>query len=336
MIIAFKQFMLNNGVDEKSIRSYCSYVKSSFEKFLTRDFKKHQTIYNRLFILNKRSRVIYCEYLISLIKAELQHPCSVFPKKTLFNYKSGVVMLKRFVDSGSFPHNGKSSFSKVFAVSYSPNEIIDNFAFRVETQDRIYPNFKTCFPCRLFEKIYAKHPLHKQKYADTIAECLNKTKFLVNSNKDYVTLQKIERLDIVGGIKIWVNGNSYDIFTEVIKKKVFSGCVLTAARMLEDLSLDHDEPLEKIVNREIFRLPELKRLSDAFWNYHATTGLEGSALTTSFYDNEYKKLFIDESLLLDDMIEIYRYVEFTIMEKRYNSALGNSVITTPPLGSDIG
>ena len=54
------------------------------------------------------------------------------------------------------------------------------------------------------------------------------------------------------------------------------------------------------------------------------------------YDNEYKKLSIDESLLLDDMIEIYRYVEFTIMEKRYNSALGNSVIATPPLGADIG
>lgn len=188
---AFKLFMLNNGVDQKSVPSYCSYVKNAFEKFLKKDFTKHQTVYNRLTLLNKRSRAIYCEYLISLIKAELQHPHSAFPRKTLLNYKSGVVMLKRFVDSGAYALNGKSIFNKVFAVAYAPDEIIDNFVFRLETQDRIYPKFKTCFPCRLFGKIFAKHPLER-KYSDMMTQCLNKTKFLVNSGKDYVTLQQID------------------------------------------------------------------------------------------------------------------------------------------------
>ena len=114
------------------------------------------------------------------------------------------------------------------------------------------------------------------------------------------------------------------------------GCVKTVARLLEDLALDHDEPLEKIVNREISGLPELKKLSDAYWNYYITTGLEGSRLTTSFYSTEYKKLGIDEARLLDDVIEVYRYVEFSMMEGRYNSALGSSIIATPPLGTNVG
>lgn len=139
----------------------------------------------------------------------------------------------------------------------------------------------------------------------------------------------------MGGVKISVGGSSYEIFTEVIQNKTFKGCVQTAARMLEDLSLDHDEPLENIVNREIFNLPELKRLSDAFWNHCIATGLKGSALTTGFYNNEYKKLAINETLPLDEIIEIYNYVEFTIMEKRYNSALSNSKVATPPLGLNI-
>ena len=328
--------MLANGVDKKSLSSYFSYVKNSYEKFSAKDFKKFPSIYDRLFVLTKRSRVIYCEYLISLLQAELQYPYSTYPKKTLKNYKSGMVMLKRFVDSGIFPHNGKKQFNKVFAASYAPNEIIDNFVFRLETQDRIYPKFKTCFPCRLFSKIYTHHPLYQRKYDDMMTDCLNKTKFLVNSNKDYVTLQQISQLDILGGIKVWVKGNRYEVFTEAFQKKVFKGCILTTAKLLEDLSLDHDEPLENIVNREIFKFPELKKLSDAFWNHYTATGLSDSALTTSFYDNEYKKLSIDEAQLLDEIIGIYRYVEFTIMEKRYNSALSNSIIVTPPLGSNIG
>ena len=332
----FKTFMLANGVADKSISSYFSYVKGTYEKFAKKDFKKYPTIYDRLLVLTKRSRVMYCEYLISLLKAELQHPYSHYSKKTLTNYKSGMVMLKRFVDSGVFPLNGKSYYNKVFAVSYTPDEIIDNFIFRLETQDRIYPKFKNCFPCRLLGKIYSAHPLYHKKYADMMAKCLNKTKFLVNSNKDYVTLEQIDRLDIVGGIKVWCGGNSYDVFTEVIKKKSFMGCVKTVARLLEDLALDHDEPLENIVNREISGLPELKKLSDAYWNYYITTGLEGSRLTTSFYSTEYKKLGIDEARLLDDVIEVYRYVEFSMMEGRYNSALGNSIIATPPLGTNVG
>lgn len=330
----FKSFMLVNGVDAKSISSYFSYVKNAYEKFMKKDFKKQSTIYDRLFELSKRSRVRYCEYVISLLNVELQHPCSTYSKKTLSNYKSGMTMLKRFVDSDIYPIDGKKQFAKTFSISYSPDELLDNFIWRLETQDRIYKS-KNCFPCRVFSKIYTKHHIDYRKYYDMMKLCLDKTKFLVNGSKDYATLQQVEKLDIMGGVKIWVNNIDYDIFTEVIKKKCFKGCVVTSAKILEELSLDHDEPLESIVNREIHTLPELKRLSDAFWAHHKATGLKGSSLTTSFCNNEYAKLLINEAQLLDEVCEVYKHVTFTIMEKRYNSALGNSFVPTPPFGSNI-
>jgi hypothetical protein len=157
--------------------------------------------------------------VISLLNVELQHPCSTYSKKTLSNYKSGMTMLKRFVDSDIYPIDGKKQFTKTFSISYSPDELLDNFIWRLETQDRIYKS-KNCFPCRVLSKIYTKRHADYRKYYDMMKLCLDKTKFLVNGSKDYATLQQVEKLDIIGGVKIWVNNKSYDIFTEVIKKRV--------------------------------------------------------------------------------------------------------------------
>ena len=104
---------------------------------------------------------------------------------------------------------------------------------------------------------------------------------------------------------------------------------------MEDLSLDHDKPLENIINSEIYKLPELKKLSDAIWEYHSKTGLTGTQLTTDFYDVVYVSLAIDEKKLLDEVAELYKHIELTIMDKRTNSALNNKIITTPPLGSNL-
>jgi len=335
MKTAFEKFMLDNDVDIVSISSYFSYVKKAYEKFLPKDLKKYGSIYDRLLLLNRRSCIKYCEYLISILKAEIKDPTSTHSEKTLRNYSSGVTMLKRFLNCGGFTGFGSKTFSKTFAVSYEPKEIIDNFIFRLESQDRIYPATKNCFPCRLLGRIFRNNKATKKIYLDMLNNCLFATKFLVNDKKDYLYLSQIDSLDIVGGIKIWSKGKSYDIFTEVIKKKTFLGCVKTSAKLLEDLSLDHDEPQEVIVNREIYGLPTLKKLSDAFWTHHISSGLSGSKLTTSFINTQYAKLNLNENELLKEVIYIYKFVNFTIMDGNYNSGLGNSIIVTPPLGKHI-
>lgn len=330
----FKQFILDNGIDQKSVPSYLSYVNKSYEKLLPKCFKKYPTIYDRLYDLNKHSRSMFCEYLISRIKVEISSPSKSFPKRTLNNYKSGVTMLKNFVDSGVYPYNGKKQFTTSFSVSYSNDELIDNFVFRVETQDRIYKS-KNCFPCRLFSKVFSTKSIYRSQYESMLNDTFSKTKFLVNTQRDYVLLADVDHLNILGGISIMSHGINYDVFTETFNKIAYNGCIKTNGKILEDISLNHDIPMENIVNREIDRLPELKRLSDAFWNYHASTKLTGAQLTTSFYNNEYPKLSINEAHLLNEIKVIYNFVEFTIMDKKINSALNNKIIPTPPLGNNL-
>lgn len=81
----FKQFMLDNGIDQKSVPSYLAYVNKSYEKLLPNCFKKYPTIYHRLYDLRKHSRSMFCEYLISRIKVEISSPSTNFPRKTLNN-----------------------------------------------------------------------------------------------------------------------------------------------------------------------------------------------------------------------------------------------------------
>ena len=332
----FLTFMTNEGMTKGSKDCYCAYVNKAYELFSKPHIlKTYPTIYDRMLDLTKRSRMKYCEYLISLLNVEIQSPLSDCNKDYLRKYKSGVTMLSRFVSSGTYPYNGSKQFNTKFSVSYSVDDLIDNFTFRIETQDRIYAS-KNCFPCRLLgSKIYASKSIYHQQYKDILNKTFYKTKFLVNDKRDYVTLEKIDALNILGGISIHTRSKEYDVYTDTFSGNHYTGCVKTKGKILEDLSLDHDKPLENIINSEIYKLPELKKLSDAIWGYHSKTGLTGTQLTTNFYDKVYGSLAMDEKRLLDEVAELYKCIELTIMDGRMNSALNNKIITTPPLGSDL-
>ena len=173
------------------------------------------------------------------------------------------------------------------------------------------------------------------QYESILNDTFSKTKFLVNAQRDYILLADVDQLNILGGISIISHGIIYDVFTEIFTKTAYDCCIKTNGKILEDISLNHDIPMETIVNREIDQLPELKRLSDAFWNYHASTKLTGTQLTTSFYNNEYTRLSIKEDQLLNEIKVIYNFVELTIMDKKINIALNNKIIPTPPLGNNL-
>lgn len=327
---AFKEFMKDDGFTKGSIASYNSYINGTFKNFSGRTGHNYDTIYARLQTYTKTSRIRYCEYLISLLNAEIADPYSQHNKKTLKNYKAGMMEIKSFLASGIYTQGGAYSFNKKFSFSYS--DLIENFAWRLETQDRIYPRIKCCFPCRLFGIIYKKN----SSYIAMREQSLCQTKFLINANRDYIVLKEVDRLTISYGAKALVNQTEYSVFTDTIKQGAYLGCAEAKVKLLEALTLDHDEPLENIVAREITKTPELKKLSDAYWCCYQTSGLTGNALTTFFYKNEYKKLGIDEARLLDEIVKIYQYVKLTIMDGSSNSSRSNnSTIVIPPLGAHL-
>lgn len=307
---AFELFLFDN-LNNKSPDSYLSYVRSAFKKFSG----ETTNIYDFLNEYTQDSRIHYCEYLISLINNEIKNQNSKHNPKTLKNYKSGLSMLANFFESGMYSYSGAKVFSK--DIAYIDDDLIENFTFRLETQDRYYST--CCFPCRLFAKIF----LRNRKYKDMLVKTLKNTKFIINAQQDYVTLSEVGLLVISpNSVEVWHgnNGAIDDVYTEVFIKGVSNGFAKSTAQTLRQLSLDHDKPLIDIVTRKIGGLPELKKISDALLSYKAQTGLTGSKLATSFYANVYDNLGVNSALLLDDIMAIYDEVNLTIMDKKYNSS----------------
>ena len=309
----FKNFLSSQMCDD-SVESYLSYARNAFKKFS----RENDSIFNFLEGYTQNSRELYCEYLISLLNAEIQNPDSSHNKKTLRNYKSAIMILEYFVGTGIYPHNGTKVFSNtVQDVAYIDDDLVKNFLFRLETQDRYYST--CCFPCRLFRKIFSKN----HKYIKTLKDAVNRTEFIINTKQDRITLKQLGLLVITAnGVEVWHGNNSAidNVYTEVYDKGISQGFSKSTARALSQLSLDHKKPLVDIVTNKINNLPELKKLSDALLLYKSNTGLKGSKLATEFYDNIYQSLNINDTQLLNDMIEIYNDVQLVIMDKRYNSS----------------
>ena len=105
----FKNFLSSQMCDD-SVKSYLSYARNAFKKFSG----EKDSIFNFLEGYTLNSRELYCEYLISLLNAEIQNPGSSHNKKTLRNYKSAIMILEYFVGTGIYPHNGTKRFSNTF------------------------------------------------------------------------------------------------------------------------------------------------------------------------------------------------------------------------------
>lgn len=309
----FENF-LSSQMCGNSVKSYLSYARNAFKKFSG----EKDSIFNFLEGYTLNSRELYCEYLISLLNAEIQNPGSSHNKKTLRNYKSAIMILEYFVGTGIYPHNGTKRFSNTFQdVAYTDDDLVKNFLFRLETQDRYYAT--CCFPCRLFRKIFSKN----HKYIKTLKDTINNTEFIINTKQDCIALKQLGLLVITAnGAEVWHgnNGAVDNVYTEVYDKGISQGFSKSTARALSQLSLDHKKPLVDIVTNKINNLPELKKLSDALLVYKSNTGLKGSKLATEFYNNIYQSLNINDTQLLNDMIEIYNDVQLVIMDKRYNSS----------------
>ena len=159
---------------------------------------------------------------------------------------------------------------------------------------------------------------------------LKNTKFYVDAQKNCVTLSQVGLLVISpNSVEVW-HGNSgaiSDVYTEVFSKGTSQGYAKSTAKALRQLSLDHNEPMIDIVTKKIHNLPELEKVSVQLLAYKANTQLKGSKLVTEFYNNVYPTLGVNETQLLDDIIEIYNDVQLIIMDKKYNSS--KNANTTP-------
>lgn len=307
---SFKDFLIGPITKESAV-SYVSYAENAFKKMMQTD----ESIFSYLEPFKHTSRVRFCENLVALLNDAIEDPASEYNPKTLKNYKSAVSKLGVFFEQRIYRKQGTKTFTKAIISAYRYDELLDNFLFRMETQDRVYPKKHCCFPCRLFKMIYGKNSTYNKMMKDTV----DATTFVTNAG--HFSLSQVDKLQInKGHSAILIHDAAYDVYTEVYKKGVSYGFQKATAKTLPELSLDHDKPMVELVVENIDNLPELKRLCDAFLTFKAACGLAGSKLTTQFYKTIYPALKVDEDQMLKDIAVIFKDIHLTVMETKYNSS----------------
>lgn len=262
-------------------------------------------------------------------------------KKTLSNYRSGLRMFFRFMESENVYYDVSLSkqakgilsgfvSSTTVVIEYSRDELRKTFKSRVTTWDRAYQ--KLLYPARLINRIFNASS-SKEKYKDLLDRVIARIKFRVNPT-DYVRLKNVSSIAIYPGKKVEVTTTDKrmsGLLTEDGAKNLCDMKALTVA----DLSIDHDVPLENLLNTAAAEkdYPYLKRLSDLYAgsktnNYLAVAGIRGFVKRTKeCYDQHKKDEFADPAFiggLLDDLEKLYGKIECTIMDRKANSKKGKN------------
>ena len=329
----YKIYLLDNGVSDASANSYISYLKNACKKVIDKDFKEDdKTALDAVSNSDFESRSTIVELLRTRIQDAKKN--GDFTKKTLQNYLSSINKFSSYIAFSKNDWTGGSLKRKLgkFKIksSYTHDDLIDVFLFRLNTQDRYYNDINASLPCRLLRKIFS-NTIYKDEYRDMFVRTLDETKFLVSDKNDTILLKDIVVLRI-DGKKVDIectDGAKYTVFTEVYKKKEgIKGKVFEEIRdaTLSRLSLDHDEALFNIMKKLIIICGELQKLSNAILEYKSKNNLSPSKLATNFYENEYSALAINEAKLLEDIKSVFSHISLTIMDSKYNSSKNKTVV----------
>lgn len=313
-----------------SIKSYVDhYLLGAFKNVINPNFEK---AFNQPFdaleyftTLNIESRRMLCEIFLMMIRQEKQNQNKQLADKTLTNYKSSFMMFNSFNDELRF--RGINESKKIISAFkydsfFTKKDVMGNFEFRINTQDRFYPKGQISLPCRLLQKIYQ----NDKRYTRVLENMLNKCRVLIDGNGNFIRLKKVQNISIVNNEYIVCygpKGTTAKIYTEIYQKGNKKGFKVTTGTLLEDISLDHDKSLfEKFpIFLSSGNAPTLYTLSKDYYAYHkANKGITVSALACHYYYNRYAQLGIDEEELLKEVDKFFSGIKLTIMDKRINSS----------------
>lgn len=329
LLTEYRKF-LNNTRLESSAKSYVDdYLIGGFRNVINpifeKAFNKRFDILEYFASLNLKTRRLLCELFIMMIKQDKDNQCSGLSAKTLSNYNSSFVAFSAFNDCLRF--RGNDEYDKLLGIFnynlfFTKKDIMDNFEWRINTQDRFYEKKTICLPCRLLSKIYQKG----NGYTSIIDKLLNYCKVLIDNKGGYIKLKQVHNISIINRefiVCYGSKGTTVKLYTEVNKKGKFLGYTIQTGDLLQNISLDHDNPLFNTYRKYLLDgvAPTLRKLSDdycAYYNIHKT--ITQSALPCHYYNNRYIQLGIDEQELLKEVAKFFSGIKLTIMDTRINSS----------------
>lgn len=329
LINEYRKFLINTRL-ESSVKSYVNdYLLGGFRNVINpifeKTFNKKFDVLEYFTSLNLKTRRLLCELFVMMIKQEKDNRNSGLNTKTLSNYNASFIAFSAFNDCLRF--RGKDEYDKLlplfnYSLFFTKKEIIDNFEWRINTQDRFYEKKTICLPCRLLSKIYQKG----NDYTSVVDKMLNGCKVLIDGRGHSIKLKQVRNISIVNGefvVCYGSKGTTTKLYTEVNKKGNSLGYAIQTGDLLRDISLDHDNPLFDVYRKFLFdgNAPTLRKLSDDYCAYHrAHMNITQSALACHYYNNRYSQLGINEQSLLKEVDVLFSCLKLTIMDRRINSS----------------
>ena len=222
------------------------------------------------------------------------------------------------------PFDLKCAMDEEIIATYTHQELARAFMGRLKTQSRYYPKFDLLFPPRLLTKMFKRSK--RNIWIEWLKHDLEDMRILV-SNDSPVPFSDVRRFEFHGDGTVLITKNDGRTF-EMMTRTADGGIAKEFARRgLRDVSIDHVEPIEKVLRRNMDRLGGLRQLTELF---HAFEKLVARKLDPraekdwvgAFYDQHRQRLGTDEmrDLIVSDLKILD--LEFELMDTRYNSIKG--------------
>jgi len=331
-----------------------SYVKPALERILNPYFEKEIgcTPFNS-FNQSKNNNVqrsLIIAISESLLEKEINELALGKAAKTIKNWRSGLRAFFTFLENEDCYFDCKTPNSTFVTslqrlkstITYSKEDMSDIFLSRLITQDRAYSHM--IYPARVLNQIF-NNSAKRDDYRKILGNALEAVKFIVDDKGNTVQLNRITSLCIdygkSGAVSICISGKQYELYTETPKKSGYEKIFVTD---FGDLSLDHDTPLQNILDNSHAQnnYQKLYNVSYEYASFVNGTHVKDYFLTVNDIRNfkkyspscynskktEFSKTdFVDS--LFKDFCELYEKISFTIMLKSYNSSKGKGTTVTP-------
>lgn len=262
-------------------------------------------------------RTHYVEQLCDAITGAFSDPSCTISEKDLRDCQSSAHVLLAFVSGQTWvKHNGiKVQFTAV----YSYRALRNKFLSRLTTQDRIY-SFGA-FP------IHIINCMANSKKVSLFDRMIDEIKIVYNKSGAFFYFKDVTRIMLASDGYAYLEkaGTIYPVFTQIPQKAPAEYCLLKAIK-IDELSLDHDNPVENELKKYISNMPILGVLSKDISNFKRTYKATHKKADNRTVLNAYKNhmISIDEEELLEEIKMFLEKLSLTIMQRNFNSSKNNT------------
>jgi len=320
--VAYKHFLIHITKHSKhTADKYVSYINKACQLPGMYDFWARLAA-----CIDPVSKASLVETLCDAITVAFDDPACTIAKKDLRDSQSSAHVLLAFV-SGQLWEKYKGIRVKFVSV-YNKNVLRSKFLSRLTTQDRIY-SFAS-FPINII------NGLANKRKVSLFEEMINEIKFIYDDRGDFFYFKDIDRVMLAtdGHAYFEKGGNIYPVYTQIPKQSPPEYRLLKAPK-IDELSLDHDNPVEKKLKEAIGSMPTLQLLSADIQRFKQDYKKTHKKADNRTVLAAYKKCIvtINEDKLIQEIKQFFGSLSLTIMQRNLNSAKSNSMVsiaTTTP------